>query len=133
MIEGQQSSARTAHEPSRPQRLICSRRRSYIPATVPLSSNILDTFNQKGFPDGLQQFHHRPIQQNHKPWNTPGIDLGVSLMVCVFQGHHQNTLEHVKMPYREWLEHLCARRFHRQKQTIEIRETQHIKSSAAPS
>ena len=37
-IFGQQSSARTAHHrPSRPQRLICSRRRSYIPATVPTS------------------------------------------------------------------------------------------------
>jgi hypothetical protein len=34
VIEGQQSSARTALWPSRPQRLICSRRRSYIPATV---------------------------------------------------------------------------------------------------
>ena len=31
----QQSSARTALGPSRPQRLICSRRRAYIPATVP--------------------------------------------------------------------------------------------------
>ena len=30
----QQSSARTALGPSRPQRLICSRWRSYIPATV---------------------------------------------------------------------------------------------------
>ena len=30
----QQSSARTALGPSRPQRLICSRRRAYIPATV---------------------------------------------------------------------------------------------------
>ena len=30
----QQSSARTAFWPSRPERLICSRRRSYIPATV---------------------------------------------------------------------------------------------------
>ena len=30
----QQSSARTALWPSRPERLICSRRRSYIPATV---------------------------------------------------------------------------------------------------
>ena len=32
--EVQQSSARTALWPSRPQRLTCSRRRSYIPATV---------------------------------------------------------------------------------------------------
>ena len=30
----QQSSARTAPEPSRPERLICSHRRRYIPATV---------------------------------------------------------------------------------------------------
>ena len=30
----QQSSARTALGPSRPQRLTCSRRRTYIPATV---------------------------------------------------------------------------------------------------
>ena len=33
---GQQSSARTALWPSRPERLTCSRRTPYIPATVPL-------------------------------------------------------------------------------------------------
>jgi len=33
-IDGQQSSERTALVSSRPQRLICSRRRPYIPATV---------------------------------------------------------------------------------------------------
>ena len=44
---GQQSSARTALGPSRPQRLICSRRRSYIPATVTVSIMSLDVFFQK--------------------------------------------------------------------------------------
>ena len=34
MMERQQSSARTALWPSRPERLICRRRRSYIPAPV---------------------------------------------------------------------------------------------------
>ena len=48
MIFGQQSSARTAlWWPSRPQRLICSRRRSYIPATVTVSIMPLDIFIQK--------------------------------------------------------------------------------------
>ena len=41
VIERQQSSARTALGPSRPQRLICSRRRSYIPATVPRVSSVV--------------------------------------------------------------------------------------------
>ena len=47
MIFGQQSSARTALRPSRPQRLICSRRRLYIPATVTVSIMSLEVFIQK--------------------------------------------------------------------------------------
>ena len=41
VIERQQSSARTALWPSRPECLICSRRRSYIPATVPRVSSVV--------------------------------------------------------------------------------------------
>ena len=37
VIAGQQSNARTAPGQSRPQRFICSLRRTYIPATVPVS------------------------------------------------------------------------------------------------
>ena len=44
---GQQSSARTALRLSRPQRLIRSRRRSYIPATVTFSIMSFDIFIQK--------------------------------------------------------------------------------------
>ena len=47
-ILGQQSSARTALGPSRPQRLICSRRRSYIPATVPRVSSVVWSMENPG-------------------------------------------------------------------------------------
>ena len=39
---GQQSSARTALWPSRPQRLICSTRRPYIPSAVPANCDMLN-------------------------------------------------------------------------------------------
>ena len=47
MIFGQQSSARTALWPSRPQRLICSSRRAYIPAAVAVSKMSLDILIQQ--------------------------------------------------------------------------------------
>ena len=45
VIERQQSSARTVLGSNRPQRLICSRRRSYIPATVPRVSSAVWYFH----------------------------------------------------------------------------------------
>ena len=45
VIERQQSSARTVLGSNRPQRLICSRRRSYIPATVPQVSSAVWYFH----------------------------------------------------------------------------------------
>ena len=61
MIFGQQLSARTALGPSRPQRLICSRRRSYIPATVTVPIMSLDVFIQKFLSIHLTDFTMCPF------------------------------------------------------------------------
>ena len=65
-IFGQQSSARTALRPSRPQRLIYSRRRSYIPATVLTSPHHTPTqkppFSRRCLLYPEQHPHHRPLQ-----------------------------------------------------------------------
>ena len=119
----QQSSARTAFRPSRPQRLICSRRRAYIPATV----------TYKKFPD-ISYFNllllYISIQSPHNIGNTAtksrlmllqnqrlikdlqhaphkNTDITAPLIIVL---HLPETLEHNEPRHRRSIKYSCAPR-----------------------
>ena len=68
LMEGQQSSARTALWPSRPERLICRRRRAYIPPPVhftedPFGQNLNSVDITSGFKEVSLPFCQNPQVQ----------------------------------------------------------------------